>query len=85
MTGNGRATVLNTSRASNDAVESALRELGESAYDWRTPPAELNEEEWQVLYDRHDALTPQKIKRRLASATEKLGVDGFEPWRLPRP
>lgn len=81
----GKPTVLNVSRADASAVEAAIVELGGVAYDWRTPPAELSEEEWQVLYDRFDGLTPQKIKRRLASATEKLGDAGFEPWRLPTP
>ena len=85
-TQHGRATVLNCSRAETAAVDGALDALGDVAFDWRTPPPELSEEEWQVLYDRHDGLTPQKIKRRLASATEKLGaVGGFSPWRLPPP
>ena len=85
MTHTGRATVLNVSRAEPSAVDAAVAELGADARDWRTPPAELSEEEWQVLYERFDGLTPQKIKRRLASATEKLGDAGFEPWRLPLP
>ncbi|MDP1793934.1 MAG: hypothetical protein Q8K63_07325 [Acidimicrobiales bacterium] len=85
MTRAGRATVLNVSRATPSAVDDALRELGDAAYDWRTPPPELNEEEWQVLYGRTDDLTPQKVKRRLASAAEKLGPTGFEHWRLPTP
>ncbi len=85
LASNGRPVVLNVSRADPEAVDRALATLGDDAYDWRTPPAELSGEEWQVLYDRFDGLTPQKIKRRLASATEKLGAAGFEPWRLPLP
>lgn len=77
--------MLNVSRADAAAVDGAIAELGDSGYDWRVPPPELSEEEWQVLYDRHDGLTPQKIKRRLASATEKLGENGFARWELPRP
>jgi hypothetical protein len=81
----GKPVVLNTSRADEADVAAALTEMGAGAYDWRTPPPELSEEEWSVLYDRTDALTPQKIKRRLASATEKLGDAGFDRWRLPKP
>lgn len=85
MTNNGRATVLNVQRADASAVEAAMAELGDAAYDWRIPPPELSEEEWQVLYERTEALTPQKVKRRLASAEEKLGGPGLCGWALPLP
>lgn len=85
LASHGKPVVLNVSRAEAGAVDDALVQLGAVAYDWRTPPPELSEEEWSVLYDRTDALTPQKIKRRLASAAEKLGGDGFRGWELPRP
>ena len=75
MTTTGRATVLNASRSAPADVDTALRELGPGvAFDWRNPPPELSEEEWAVLYGRTDDLTPQKVKRRLASAAEKFGV-----------
>ncbi len=85
MTRTGRATVLNASRADVTAVAAAVALLGDDVHDWRTPPPELSEQEWAVLYERFDDLTPQKIKRRTASAAETLGADGFAPWRLPRP
>ena len=85
LTIGGKPTVLNVSRAASVAIEAALADLGDAVYDWRVPPPELSEEEWSVLYDRTDASTPQKIKRRLASSAEKLGGPGFCGWELPRP
>ena len=84
MTATGRATVLNVNRVTADDADRVLRELGEAGRDWRSPPSDLSEEEWAVLYDRTDELTPQKVKRRLASANEKLNGT-FEEWRLPAP
>jgi hypothetical protein len=91
MAATGRATVFNASRATPADVDAVLTELGSSAHDWRTPPPELNEEEWAVLYDRTAELTPQKVKRRRASAADKFGATdedaltaSFERWRLPQ-
>jgi hypothetical protein len=82
MTSNGRATVLNVQRANDDEVAAAIEELGAQAYDWRNAPPDLNQDEWAVLYDRHD-LTPRTAANRLKSATEKLAGQSFETWRLP--
>ncbi len=75
--------MLNVSRASADEVGVALDELGESGFDWRTPPPDLTQDEWSVLYGAGD-FTPRSLANRLKSANEKIG-DAFEQWRLPRP
>jgi hypothetical protein len=87
----GRATVLNVTRAAPADVDAALAQLDELGigHDWRNPPPDLTEEEWTVLYGRA-TLTPRKTTLRLASASEKFGVQNeadlraaFEHWRLP--
>ena len=78
---NGRATVLNVSRLADGEAEALLAEPW--AYDWRTPPPELSQDEWLVLYGAGD-FTPRTAANRLKSATEKMG-DSFEQWRLPPP
>ncbi len=77
----GRATVLNTTRANGDAVEAALRALGDAGFDWRTPPPDLSQDEWLALYGAGD-FTPRTLANRLQSAHDKIG-DDFERWRLP--
>ena len=90
VTAGGRATVLNVVRAPVDAVDAAMAELSAAAHDWRTPPPDLTEEEWGVLYGTVE-LTPRKTALRRASAREKLGAAddegltaAFERWRLPQ-
>ncbi|MBA2607980.1 MAG: hypothetical protein H0U92_03490 [Actinobacteria bacterium] len=87
----GRATVLNVSRSSASDTDAALAELVALGigHDWRTPPPDLSEEEWGVLYGRAN-LTPRKTTLRLASASEKFGAQtdadlhvAFARWRLP--
>jgi hypothetical protein len=77
----GRATVLNVIRASDDEIDVALTELGDRGFDWRTPPPDLSQDEWLVLYGAGD-FTPRTLANRLKSAHEKIG-DDFERWRLP--
>jgi len=91
MASSGRATVLNVVRSSDTEVADVLVELGETGHDWRTPPPDLTEEEWGVLY-KTATLTTRKTTLRLQSACEKFGVttnedllEAFAPWRLPRP
>ena len=79
-TASGRACVLNTIRLDESAVSEAL---AAGAIDWRTPPPELSEDEWRVLYGTGN-FTPRTEANRLKTAQEKLG-DTFEQWRLPSP
>jgi hypothetical protein len=81
MARNGRATVLNTSRLEAAEVEPVLAES--FAYDWRTPPPEMSQDEWLVLYDAGD-FTPRTAANRMKTALAKMG-DAFELWRLPSP
>lgn len=92
----GRATVLNAGHATGDDVADALAALGPSGFDWRTPPPDLSQDEWEILYAGGDAsatsLTPRTATNRMASARVAFGVAddaallaAFEPWRLPSP
>lgn len=92
----GRATVLNVIRSQPDEVDAALTALGPNGFDWRSPPPELSQEEWEVLYARSDVaatkLTPRAAANRMASARAAFGVAddaallaAFEELRLPAP
>lgn len=74
--------MLNVSRLDASDVEPVLAEPW--AYDWRTPPPELSQDEWHVLYGTGE-FTPRTAANRLKSAQEKLGDATFEQWRLPTP
>lgn len=87
----GRATVLNVSRAPEADVDDALTEIGRLGigHDWRTPPPDLSEDEWAVVYALAEgdaieevatlaALTLRTTKNRLATACTKFGASSNE-------
>lgn len=80
--------MLNVARCTDDEVAEVLDNLDRLSLgrDWRTPPPDLTEDEWKVLYALAEEATVDDVAakvhmsartaaRRIATAREKFGVE----------